>query len=158
MSVVGIVVFLCGSLAAVAPAPPRRRYRAGAILIMAGFGFFLTAATPAEADERVRYEPGRMVVVGAYCLGEEAAKLLSDRAAATGDAGYSAVMFDRRISCFDARIMRGVRPVLGRLVRRGWTMTHRDGPVFEFWLLADRTGATAWAWFRLAAGRPEVAI
>ncbi len=109
---------------------------------------FAALTFPAQA-EHFEGRPGLEVVARAYCLTKGDAERLSAAAAKDGDAGYTRVMDEPKTRCYSVRRHPGVKHVDITLKRLAWTMVHKDGTEFEFWLAVDRTSRAieGYVWF-----------
>lgn len=101
-------------------------------------------------------EVGDSRTVIAYCTTLEDATALTQAAIQDGNEGYRRVMADQSSKCFSAQFHRSIQPITVTLVEKAWTMTHKNGSVFDFWVANDSRGNPGWIWI-LVSEPPEPA-
>lgn len=106
------------------------------------------SASPAQA-EHIDGQAGDNMIAKAYCLTRGDAEKLSAAAAVDGDHGYIRVMNSPETRCFSVALHANVKPVAITLKRLVWTVRHKDGTEFQFWLAVDRTSRAieGYVWF-----------
>ena len=105
--------------------------------------------TPAIAGHR---DVGYRTPAIAYCVTEEAARILAAAAAKDGMEGYQRVMNDRDVNCLDSRVHNISVPIV-ELKSRAFVVTHADGRVFQFWHVEDQYGTEAYIWLEVETDR-----
>ncbi len=103
----------------------------------------VTCAIPVHADG---YQVGEQVMANSYCTTREAMDKLASAVRADNDTGYTRIMNDPTVRCYDSQYHTQVQATTVTLREHLYIITRRDGARFSVWRVQDADGRYGYMW------------